>query len=312
MSDKILKIVTRKSPLALWQAQYVKKHLLEHYPSLNIKLIPIITRGDMILNTSLTVIGGKGVFVKELERMILNGDADIAVHSVKDIPMSFPKGLGLVTICKREDPRDAFISNKYKLVDSLPYNAIVGTSSLRRRCQLNACRPDVLVHLLRGNIETRLRKLDSGAYDAIILAVAGLKRLNLTHRICQIMTIEASLPAVGQGAIGIECRLDDWRTIDLLSILQHNDTSDQITAERAMNARLAGNCNVPIGSYAILNGDNLYLRGLVSTLDGNKIIRGECRGPRKDAEKIGIFLAEYLLDHGADKILNSISSKIVY
>ncbi|VFP83083.1 hydroxymethylbilane synthase [Candidatus Erwinia haradaeae] len=312
MSDKTLKIATRKSPLALWQANFVQQRLLAHHPNLHVKLIPIITHGDTTLDTSLTKLGGKGVFVKELEHVILTGGADIAVHSVKDVPMSFPKGLGLVTICKREDPHDAFVSNKHKLVDMLPYNAIIGTSSLRRQCQLYSHRPDIFVKVLRGNIGTRLSKLDSGEYDAIILAAAGLKRLNLDHRINQIIPIEESLPSAGQGAIGIECRLDDWRTIDLLSILQHNDTNDQIQAERAMNARLAGGCYVPIGSYAILEGDNLWLRGLVGSLDGSQIVRGDCRGSRKDAEQIGIFLAEYLLGNGARIILNSISSTTIF
>ncbi|VFP84238.1 Porphobilinogen deaminase [Candidatus Erwinia haradaeae] len=312
MSYKIIKIVTRKSPLAIWQAQFVRQRLLAYYPNLHVELIPIMTRGDMILDSALTTLGGKGIFVKELEQVILTGAADIAVHSVKDIPINFPKGLGLVTICKREDPRDAFLSNKYQLIDMLPRDAIVGTSSLRRQCQLYARRPDVLVNILRGNIGTRLSKLDSDHYDAIILSVAGLERLNLTHRISQIIPVEESLPAVGQGAIGIEGRLDDWNTIDLLSILQHNDTNDQIRAERSMNARLAGGCHVPIGSYAILEGSNLWLRGLVGSLDGSQIVRGECRGLREDAEKIGICLAEYLLGNGARVILNTIYATTIY
>ncbi|VFP86886.1 Porphobilinogen deaminase [Candidatus Erwinia haradaeae] len=307
MSDKILKIVTRQSPLALWQAQYVQDNLLLHYPDLCVKKVRVITRGDLILDTALTKIGGKAIFVKELERAILLGHADIAVHSIKDVPMNFPEGLGLATICEREDPHDAFVSNKYSSINVLPPDAIIGTSSLRRQCQLHSRRPDLLMQLARGNVGTRLSKLDSGQYDAIILAVAGLKRLNLTHRIRQVIPIEESLPAAGQGAIGIECRLDDFSTINLLTALNHPDTEDRIKAERAMNARLAGGCHVPIGSYAVLEGDTLWLRGLVSSLDGTQIARGEYRGSRRDAEKIGILLAEHLLNSGAREILHSIN-----
>ncbi|VFP87796.1 hydroxymethylbilane synthase [Candidatus Erwinia haradaeae] len=307
MSDKIFKIITRQSPLALWQAQYVQENLLLHHPGLCVEQVPVMTRGDLMLETALTRIGGKAIFVKELERAILSGHADIAVHSIKDVPMSFPKGLGLVSICEREAPHDAFVSNKYSSINLLPPNAIIGTSSLRRQCQLHSRRPDLLIQIARGNVGTRLSKLDAGQYDAIILAVAGLKRLNLTHRIRQTIPIEESLPAVGQGAIGIECRLNDLSTINLLTALNHPDTEDRIRAERAMNARLAGGCHVPIGSYAVLEGDTLWLRGLVSSLDGTQIVRGEYRGSRVDAEKIGTLLAEHLLNSGAREILYSIT-----
>ncbi|VFP88026.1 hydroxymethylbilane synthase [Candidatus Erwinia haradaeae] len=307
MSRKVLRIATRKSPLALWQAQYVIDSLLIHYPELCIQKVPILTRGDSILDTSLIGVGGKGLFVKELEQAILSGHADIAVHSIKDLPIYFPDGLGLVTICEREDPHDAFVSNHYSLVEFLPFGSVIGTSSLRRQCQLRAQRPDLTVKFLRGNIATRLDKLDKGTYDAIILAVAGLKRLNLISRIQHIIPAEDLLPAVGQGAIGIECRLDDLETIHLLKILNHSESADRIIAERAMNIRLSAHCHMPIGSYALLEGDNIWLRGLVGSLDGSHIIRRERRGPRKQAEKIGILLAEELLVHGAKNILSSFS-----
>lgn len=266
----------------------------------------MVTRGDVILDTPLAKVGGKGLFVKELEQAMLSGRADIAVHSMKDVPVAFPPGLGLVAICEREDPHDAFVSPHYPSVDSLPQGAIVGTSSLRRQCQLSARRPDLVIRSLRGNVGTRLGKLDAGEYDAIILAVAGLKRLGLGDRIRQVMPAEESLPAVGQGAVGIECRLDDTHTIGLLAALNHDDTACRVSAERAMNTRLEGGCQVPIGSYALLEGDQLWLRGLVGSPDGNEMVRGERRGPRADAEKMGISLAEELLDNGAHDILAAV------
>lgn len=303
MSDKILRIATRQSPLALWQAEYVQQRLIACHPGLRVELVPMVTRGDVILDTPLAKVGGKGLFVKELEQAMLDGIADIAVHSMKDVPVAFPAGLGLVTICKREDPHDAFVSHHYASVDALPQGAVVGTSSLRRQCQLSARRPDLLIRPLRGNVGTRLSKLDAGEFDAIILAVAGLKRLGLSERIRQIMPAEESLPAVGQGAVGIECRLDDQQTIDLLAALNDEDTASRILAERAMNTRLEGGCQVPIGSYAVLEGDHLWLRGLVGSPDGSRMICGERRGPRSDAEKMGVSLAEELLDNGAREIL---------
>ncbi|WP_099350948.1 hydroxymethylbilane synthase [Erwinia amylovora] len=306
MSDKILRIATRKSPLALWQAKYVQQRLIDCHPRLRVELVPMVTRGDVILDTPLAKVGGKGLFVKELENAMLSGHADIAVHSMKDVPVAFPQGLGLVAICERDDPHDAFVSNHYALVDSLPAGAIVGTSSLRRQCQLSARRPDLVIHSLRGNVGTRLGKLDAGEYDAIILAVAGLKRLGLSGRIRQVMPAEESLPAVGQGAVGIECRLDDMRTIGLLAALNHDDTACRVSAERAMNTRLEGGCQVPIGSYALLEGDRLWLRGLVGSPDGSQMVRGERRGSRADAEKMGISLAEELLDNGARDILAAV------
>lgn len=306
MSNNILRIATRQSPLALWQAHYVRDRLLACHPDLTVELVTMVTRGDIILDTPLAKVGGKGLFVKELEIAMLEGRADIAVHSMKDVPVAFPEGLGLVTICEREDPRDAFVSNRFGSLNDLPAGSIVGTSSLRRQCQLRARRPDLKIIDLRGNVGTRLNKLDNGDYDAIILAAAGLKRLKMEERIRSYMTPEESLPAVGQGAVGIECRLDDTRTRELLAPLNHRATEVRVLAERAMNARLEGGCQVPIGSYAELEGDTLWLRALVGDPDGSKVIHGERRGPKQDAEKMGIELAEELLNQGADEILQRV------
>ena len=306
MSNNIIRIATRQSPLALWQAHYVRDRLLECHPDLTVELVTMVTKGDIILDTPLTKVGGKGLFVKELEVAMLEGRADIAVHSMKDVPVAFPEGLGLVTICQREDPRDAFVSNNFNSLDQLPSGSIVGTSSLRRQCQLRARRPDLTILDLRGNVGTRLGKLDNGHYDAIILAAAGLKRLKLEERIRAYMSPEESLPAVGQGAVGIECRLDDHKTRELLAPLNDINTQVRVLAERAMNARLEGGCQVPIGSYAELEGDTLWLRALVGAPDGSQIIRGERRGPVKDAEKMGVELAEELLGQGADVILHNV------
>ncbi|WP_159567409.1 hydroxymethylbilane synthase [Budvicia diplopodorum] len=306
MSNEIIRIATRQSPLALWQAHYVRDRLLECHPGLTVELVTMVTKGDIILDTPLAKVGGKGLFVKELEVAMLEGRADIAVHSMKDVPVAFPDGLGLVTICEREDPRDAFVSNNFSSLDELPAGSIVGTSSLRRQCQLRARRPDLTIIDLRGNVGTRLGKLDSGNYDAIILAAAGLKRLKLEARISAYMTPEESLPAVGQGAVGIECRLDDRRTRELLAPLNDITTQIRVLAERAMNARLEGGCQVPIGSYAELEGDILWLRALVGAPDGSQIIHGERRGLAENAEKMGVELAEELLAQGADVILHNV------
>ena len=306
MVDNVLRIATRQSPLALWQAHYVKARLEASHPGLAVELVPMVTRGDVILDTPLAKVGGKGLFVKELERALLDNHADIAVHSMKDVPVDFPDGLGLVTICERDDPRDAFVSNRYKSLDELPAGSIVGTSSLRRQCQLAALRPDLVIRSLRGNVGTRLSKLDNGEYDAIILAVAGLNRLGLSDRVRWALPPEISLPAVGQGAGGVECRLDDARTRALLQPLNHDETAIRVKAERAMNTRLEGGCQVPIGSYAELINGELWLRGLVGAPDGSTMIRGERRGQPEDALKMGISLAEELLDNGARAILADI------
>ena len=301
-----IRIATRKSPLALWQAHYVKDALQSAHPGLEVELVTMVTKGDVILDTPLAKVGGKGLFVKELEVAMLEGRADLAVHSMKDVPVDFPQGLGLVTICEREDPRDAFVSNHYSNIDALPQGATVGTCSLRRQSQLQAYRPDLIIKELRGNVGTRLSKLDAGEYDAIILAAAGLKRLELEERIASFIEPEQSLPAVGQGAVGIECRLDDDRLIELLKPLAHKDTTDRVLCERAMNITLQGGCQVPIGSYAVLEGDDLWLRALVGEPDGSHIVRGEIRGPRERAESMGVQLAQQLLDDGAKAILDKL------
>ena len=308
MLGKTLKIATRQSPLALWQANYVKDRLQQQYPDLTVELVPMVTKGDVILDSPLAKIGGKGLFVKELENALLNKEADIAVHSMKDVPMQFPEGLGLAVICKREDPRDAFVSNSYRTFAELPQGAVVGTSSLRRQCQLKALRPDLDIRSLRGNVGTRLSKLDNGDYDAIILASAGLIRLGLADRIASFIDIEQSLPAAGQGAVGIECRTDDVQVHTLLAPLADAETTYCVRAERAMNNHLQGGCQVPIGGYAVLQQGQLYLRALVGDIDGSRIIRAEGKSAVENAEVLGVKIAEQLLAQGADKILQAIYS----
>jgi hydroxymethylbilane synthase len=290
----------------MWQAEFVRDALLALHPDLQIELVKIVTQGDKILDVPLAKIGGKGLFVKELEQSMLTGHADIAVHSMKDVPMAFPEGLHLPVICLREDPRDAFVSNNYATVDDLPQGAKVGTSSLRRECQLRAARPDLQILTLRGNVNTRLAKLDAGEYDAIILAAAGLKRLKLDARIRSALSPEQSLPAVGQGAVGIETRVNDAELNALLAPLLCPETWITVSAERAMNKRLSGGCQVPIAGYALLDNGNIWMRGLVGRPDGTLTLRAEVRGKAEDAESLGIALAEDLLSQGADKILAAI------
>lgn len=306
MTQQTLRIATRNSPLALWQAEEVRRRLEALHADLAVELVSMTTRGDQLLDSPLSKIGGKGLFVKELEQGMLAGEADIAVHSMKDVPMALPEGFALPVIMEREDPHDAFVSNKYTGPDELPEGAVVGTSSLRRQCQLMARYPHLEIRFLRGNVNTRLRKLDDGEYDAIILAAAGLKRLEFHARITAILTPEQSLPAVGQGAIGIECRADDARVKALLAPLADTDTTDRVTAERAMNHRLNGGCQVPIAGYALLEGDELWLRGLVGSPDGRQIFRAEARGPRSQADAIGRGVAEDLLAQGADAVLKAL------
>ena len=308
MFEKTLKIATRQSPLALWQANYVKDRLQQLYPDLTIELVPMVTKGDVILDSPLAKIGGKGLFVKELENALLTKEADIAVHSMKDVPMQFPEGLGLAVICQREDPRDAFVSHSYRTFAELPQGAVVGTSSLRRQCQLKALRPDLDIRSLRGNVGTRLSKLDNGDYDAIILASAGLIRLGLADRIASFIDVEQSLPAAGQGAVGIECRTDDAQVQALLAPLADAETTYCVLAERAMNNHLQGGCQVPIGGYAVLQQGQLYLRALVGDIDGSRIIRAEGKSAVENAEVLGVKIAEQLLAQGADKILQAIYS----
>lgn len=301
-----LRIATRKSALALWQAEFVKAELERIHPSLAVELLPMTSRGDKILDVPLAKVGGKGLFVKELEHALLNHEADIAVHSMKDVPMDFPEGLGLSVICEREDPRDALVSNTYERFTDLPQGAIVGTSSLRRQCQLMAARPDLDIRFLRGNVNTRLAKLDAGEYDAIILASAGLIRLGMSERIRESLAPELSLPAGGQGAVGIECRTDDESTQALLAPLNHALTAECVIAERAMNRRLEGGCQVPIACYAIHRDGQLYLRGLVGEPNGSRIISDNISGQPDTAEAMGITLAEKLLAAGAGAILEAV------
>ena len=301
-----LRIATRESQLALWQAHFIKTELERHHPDLTIELLGMKTKGDKILDVPLAKVGGKGLFVKELEQAMLEDRADIAVHSMKDVPMDFPQGLGLAVICEREDPSDAFVSNHFKHLDQLPHGAKVGTSSLRRQLQIKALRPDLELLDLRGNVNTRLAKLDVGQYDAIILASAGLMRLDFQHRIQSRLTNEQCLPAGGQGAVGVECRLNDKVTGALLAPLHDQNSADRVMAERALNKRLEGGCQVPIACFAELEGDQLWLRGLVGEVDGSQVITTEIRGSRLDAERLGIAAAEDLLSQGAGKILQAI------
>jgi hydroxymethylbilane synthase len=303
MTQRIIKIATRKSALALWQAEFVRDSLLALNPSLQVELVKMSTQGDKILDVPLAKVGGKGLFVKELEQGMLNGDADIAVHSMKDVPVEFPEGLHLPVVCEREDPRDAFVSNNFESLDALPAGARVGTSSLRRECQLRATRPDLTIVSLRGNVNTRLAKLDAGEYDAIILASAGLIRLGFHDRIRMALAPEQSLPAIGQGAVGIETRIDDDEVNALIAPLRCNKTWVVVQAERAMNKRLAGGCQVPIGGFALLEDGHIWMRGLVGRPDGSKMLYSEVRGKADQAEQLGIQLAEDLLAQGADAIL---------
>jgi hydroxymethylbilane synthase len=301
----ILRIATRKSPLALWQAEFVKSELLRHHPGLQVELVPMTTRGDKLLDTPLAKVGGKGLFVKELESAMLDGLADIAVHSMKDVPMELPQGLGLEVICKREDPSDAFVSNSFHSLAQMPNSSVIGTSSLRRQCQVRAAFPHLQVRELRGNVNTRLAKLDSGEYDAIILASAGLIRLNMGHRITQKLSSDTSLPAGGQGAVGIECRSNDSKTKQLLAPLNHIDSATCVLAERATNRYLQGGCQVPIACFAELEQDctTLTMRGLVGSVNGSHILTAQAQGHRDNPEELGIQVAKDLLSQGAEKIL---------
>lgn len=304
MTNKLLTIATRKSPLALWQANYVKEALEAAHTGLHVELLTMTTKGDRILDAPLAKVGGKGLFVKELENALLDGRADIAVHSMKDVPMEFPEGLGLEVICQREDPTDALVSNTVKSFAELPRQAVVGTSSFRRQCQLRQLRPDIQIKDLRGNVGTRLAKLDSGEYDAIILASAGLKRLGLAERIAETLDSSTSLPAGGQGAVGIECRVNDEAIIDLISVLHHPETALRVRAERAVNNRLQGGCQVPIAAFAELNGKQIHLRALIGDTDGSLILRSEQQASTADPEGLGIEVAEALLAQGAGDILS--------
>ncbi len=306
MAEKIIRIATRQSPLALWQAEHVAERLQQAFPGLKTELVKMVTRGDKILDAPLAKVGGKGLFVKELEQGMIDGIADIAVHSMKDVPVEFPEGLHLAVILNREDPTDAFVSNRYKSLAELPANARIGTSSLRRQCQIKAQFPNAEILSLRGNVNTRLAKLDADEYDAIILASAGLKRLGLGERITKGLDSTESLPAIGQGAIGIECRIDDAEIHAYLKVLHDEETSLRVRAERAMNARLNGGCQVPIAGFAEIKGDKLWLRGLVGSPDGAKIYRAEAEASFEQAEQLGIQVANDLLAQGAEQILREL------
>lgn len=305
---KILRIATRKSPLALWQAEYVRQQLLKHHSDLQVELLAMSTRGDKLLDAPLAKVGGKGLFVKELEVAMLEGRADIAVHSMKDVPMEFPEGLGLAVICEREDPTDAFVSNNYADLHDLPDNAVVGSSSLRRQSQIRAKFPNLIIKDLRGNVNTRLAKLDNGEYDAIILASAGLIRLDMVSRIASRLDSKLCLPAGGQGAVGIECRVNDSEILDRLKPLHSADAACCVIAERAVNRGLQGGCQVPIACFAELEQDNqtLKLRGLVGAIDGQKILQASIQGSKADAEELGERLADQLLEMGAGEILGAV------
>ena len=301
--SQTIRIATRKSPLALWQAEEVSRQLKLLYPDLKIELIKILSKGDKFLDAPLAKVGGKGLFVKELEQSMLDGESDIAVHSMKDVPMVFPEGLHLPVIMEREDPTDAFVSNNYNSLEDLPENARIGSSSLRRQLQIKEVMPKVQMLNLRGNVNSRLQKLDNGDYDAIILATAGLLRLEFDERIKVRITPEQSLPSVGQGAVGIECRIGDEKIESLIAPLNHVDTHIRLSAERAMNNHLNGGCQVPIAGFSVLEKNEIYLRGLVGRPDGSEVVRGEIRGPSQNAEALGRQLAEQLLNDGADVIL---------
>jgi len=306
MSSNPIRIATRKSPLALWQAEFVRGELRRHHPGLEVELVTFTTRGDRILDTPLAKVGGKGLFVKELENALLDGSADLAVHSMKDVPMEFPAGLGLSTICERADPRDALVSSRYGDIADLPQGARVGTSSLRRQTQLRAKRPDLQILTLRGNVNTRLAKLDAGEFDAIILAAAGLERLQFADRIRQRLAPEFSLPAGGQGAVGVEIRMSDERMRNLLAPLHHEATALCVRAERALNTRLQGGCQVPIAAYALLENQRLWLRGLVGDPDGSVVLHSAREADAADPEALGVAVAEDLLAQGAGSILERV------
>lgn len=303
---KTLKIATRQSPLALWQAEHIRARLEALHAGLTVELVTFVTQGDKILDTPLAKIGGKGLFVKELEAALLDGRADLAVHSMKDVPMALPEGLTLAVICEREDPLDAFVSNTYASFDDLPEGAKVGTSSLRRKCQILKARPDLEIIDLRGNVGTRLSKLDAGNYDAIILASAGLKRLELADRIRHTLDPLVSLPAVGQGALGLECREADQAVLDLILPLLHDESNVCVRAERAFNAYLEGGCQVPIAGYATLKNGQIHIEGRVGSVDGETLLQVNLNGQPEDAEKLGVQLAQELLALGAGELLKAL------
>jgi hydroxymethylbilane synthase len=301
-----LRIATRKSALALWQAEHVAARLRKLAAPRRVELLPLTTRGDSSLQDSLALVGGKGLFVKELENAVAAGRADLAVHSMKDVPVELAGDFVIAAVLEREDPRDAFLSSRWPSLAELPPAARVGSSSLRRQCQLLQHRPDLRVLPLRGNVDTRLKKLERGDYDALILAVAGLKRLRLAHKITAVLEVHVSLPAIAQGTIGIECRADDKETRSLLAPLNHAPTWQCTQAERALNKGLSGSCNLPVAGYAELDGQSLSLRGRVGLPDGSRIVDGTIQGPAAEAESLGQCLADDMLSRGAADVLRQI------
>ncbi len=304
-SDGVIRLGSRGSKLALWQAEFVQFEV-ERMAGGKVEIVKIKTTGDMILDVPLARVGGKGLFVKEIEEALLSERIDLAVHSMKDVPTDLPPALEIAAITKREDPRDAFISDKVKRFEDLPKGARVGTSSLRRQTQLLGIRPDLVVLDNRGNLDTRIRKMEEGKFDAIILAAAGLRRLGWERRITQVLPEEVSLPAIGQGALGIEIRRDDAETRDAVSFLNDRDTSLAVRAERGFLKRLEGGCQVPIAAYGRTNGDAIEIDGMVGRPDGSEIVRGSARGTVADPEALGVKLAEQLLARGAKEILDEV------
>jgi hydroxymethylbilane synthase len=303
LSNTPLRIATRRSKLALWQAEHVQSLLRAAHPGLPVELVPMSTQGDRVLDRALAEVGGKGLFVKELEVAMQDGRADIAVHSMKDVPSELPPGFAIVAVLPRANPLDAFISRRFRRFEDLPHGARVGTSSPRRQSQLRHARPDLRLELLRGNVDTRLRRLDEGELDAILLACAGLERLGIGHHVTQQLDLELSLPAVGQGVIGIECRTDDVRSREALTVLHHAESFTRLNAERAFAARLGGSCHSPIAAHAALEGGELVVRGFIGAPDGSETYRDQVSGPVAEAETLGRRLAERMQAAGAEALL---------
>lgn len=301
-----IKIGTRKSMLALWQSNWVKDMIEQRYPEVTVELVKIVTKGDKIVDVPLAQVGGKGLFVKEIEEALIRHDADIAVHSMKDVPTILPDELHIGIVTKRQDPHDAFVSVKYKSLAEVPAGARIGTSSLRRKSQLNSIRPDLVIEDLRGNLDTRIRKLDEGIYDAIILAAAGMRRLGWQDRITRTFSAQEMLPAIAQGAVGIEIRKKDAELLKALSFMHDKETAVAVAAERAFLARLEGGCQVPIGGYGKLVDDKLSFTGLIASIDGKKILRESVTGAPEDAARMGLETAEKLLSMGGAEILAAV------
>ncbi len=302
---KTLRIGTRGSQLALWQANWIKGRLEAQYPDLEVSLLKIKTTGDKILDVPLAKVGGKGLFVKEIEEALLSERVDLAVHSMKDVPTELPEALHLPVICEREDPRDALLSHGAGFA-ALPQGGKIGTSSLRRQAQLLHRRPDLKMVNLRGNLDTRIAKLQTEGLDAVVLAAAGIRRMGWESKITELLDTDLSLPAIGQGAVGIECRLHDAQVNEWIAFLRHADTFDAVAAERAFLTKLEGGCQVPIAGYAVIEASEIHLRGLVGSVDGGELIRDEIRGPRSEAEVLGIELGERVLAAGGKRILDEV------